>query len=101
MLTKKIRGEIRPVSYLSPKERQKALVLTRAIKSSKNVEQLLNYQRQLEKLIEKANANKAEIREHARTLRGQDIGTVKAHLRVANNKKTIENKSDTSVGAGN
>lgn len=100
MLTKKLRGEIRPASYLSPKERQKALLLTRAIRSSKNVEELLKYQTQLEQLIEKANANKAEIREHARALRSQDIAVVKAHLRRKNDSDPSQNRKSTSVSAG-
>lgn len=90
MLTKNRGREVNAASYLSPKERRKAMLLTKAIRSSKNVEELLNYQIQLEELIEKAEANKALIREHARVLKGQDVAIVKAHLRSKVHKAPVE-----------
>jgi len=99
MLTKKVSRKVSPATYLSPKERQKAVLLIKAIRSSENVEEILKYQNELEELIEKANVKKAGIREHARILRAQDRATVSAHYR---NKKSFQRTEDeTSMSAGN
>lgn len=100
MFTKKLHGEVRPASYLSPKERRKAVMLLKAIRSSNKVEEMLKYQIQLEELIEQANENKADISEHARALRKQDPATIKARLKITDRRKTQENKNNTGVGTG-
>lgn len=61
MTTKKISGAIRPASYLSPMDLRRAMQLTQKIKAADKVEEVIHYQKQLERLIERAERNKARI----------------------------------------